>query len=693
MPMAWTRIRSVGRAVALAMAVLAAAGGCGGGTGGPSADGPAGGGAPPAAAPIDAATPAAVTPVTPISEAPTPALPTRASSSLALEVRATGPRAWVAHPDGDTVAALSTEDGRVEAEIAVGASPRAIAVATDGRIWASVQDPPRLAVVDPVSLQVVAWHALPAASQPFGVVAGEAGSVWVALAAAGEVRRVDAEGRTVARVAVGPDPRHLALTPDGARLLVSRFVTGSLPGESTAAVRTDAGAGAEVIVVSTDPARVERTVVLGHGDRVDTAESGRGIPNYLGAAAVSPDGRVAWVPSKQDNVARGRLRDGRELDFQSTVRAVSSRIDLQALAEDAERRIDHDNASVAAAAAWHPSARWLFVSLETSRQVAVVDATRGRERFRFETGLAPQALAVSPDGLRLFVQSFMSRTVAAYDLGPLAAGEDATPAPPLWSVRTVALEPLEATVLLGKQLFYDARDRRLSRDAYMSCASCHADGGHDGRVWDFTGFGEGLRNTPSLRGRRGAPGLLHWSANFDEVQDFETQIRRLAGGTGLMRDEDLATGSRAQPLGERKAGVSTDLDALAAYVASLRRFDPSPHRTQAGAPSPLAATGRALFEARGCAGCHGGPDVARDPAGRRHAIGTIRPSSGQRLGGPLDGLAAPTLRDAWATAPYLHDGSAATLADAIRAHRGLDLPDAEVEALARHVLEMEGVSP
>jgi cytochrome c peroxidase len=99
------------------------------------------------------------------------------------------------------------------------------------------------------------------------------------------------------------------------------------------------------------------------------------------------------------------------------------------------------------------------------------------------------------------------------------------------------------------------------------------------------------------------------------------------------------------------------------------------------------------YEARGCAGCHGGPDDARDPAGRRHAIGTIRPASGQRLGGPLDGVAAPTLRDAWATAPYLHDGSAATLSDAIRAHSGLALPDAEVEALARHVMEMEGGSP
>ena len=66
--------------------------------------------------------------------------------------------------------------------------------------------------------------------------------------------------------------------------------------------------------------------------------------------------------------------------------------------------------------------------------------------------------------------------------------------------------------LCSKKLFYDARDPRLSRDSYMSCASCHNDAGGDGRVWDMTGLGEGLRETVSLKGRGGmAQGFLHWS--------------------------------------------------------------------------------------------------------------------------------------------------------------------------------------
>src|SRR4029453_9789219 len=130
---------------------------------------------------------------------------------------------------------------------------------------------------------------------------------------------------------------------------------------------------------------------------------------------------------------------------------------------------------------------------------------------------------------------------------------------------------------------------RLARDRYMSCASCHNDGGSDGRVWDLTSLGEGLRNTIALRGRAAGQGFLPWSNNFDELQDFEGQIRTLSGGTGLMADADFNAGTRSQPLGDPKAGRSAALDALAAYVASLSAFDSSPYRTSSGALTAAAS--------------------------------------------------------------------------------------------------------
>jgi hypothetical protein len=206
----------------------------------------------------------------------------------------------------------------------------------------------------------------------------------------------------------------------------------------------------------------------------------------------------------------------------------------------------------------------------------------------------------------------------------------------------------------------------MSAEGYLSCATCHLDGGHDGRVWDFTGRGEGLRRTPMLSGRAGTgAGNVHWSANFDEIQDFEGDIRNRFGGTGFMDDDDFA--STADPLGLPKAGLSPELDALAAYLASLgsESLPRSPHRNQDGSLGSAAEAGRLTFNALGCASCHSGPMLTDSTvgAGTLHDVGTLRSTSGGRLGGPLPGIDTPSLLGVFAAGPYFHDGSAPTLDD------------------------------
>jgi mono/diheme cytochrome c family protein len=430
-----------------------------------------------------------------------------------------------------------------------------------------------------------------------------------------------------------------------------------------------------------------RTITLRHSDKPDFENQGRGIPNYLGAVAISPDGRSAWVPSKQDNVKRGGRRDGQPLDFQSTVRAISSRLVLPTDDEDYPARIDHDDSGVASAIVHDRLGIYLFVALETSREIAIVDAHGDQELFRVNAGRAPQGLALSRDGQTLYVNNFMDRTVGIFDLSTLLS-EGIANVPLVATLPMIATERLNAQVLQGKRLFYDAKDARLAVDRYLSCASCHNDGGHDGRVWDLTGFGEGLRNTISLRGRAGGQGFLHWSNNFDEVQDFEGQIRALAGGTGLMTNSQFNTGTRSQPLGDRKSGVSADLDALTAYVSSLSAFVPSPLRNADGSLTPSGQAGRALFESKNCGSCHGGTAFTNSASNNPQSIGTITADSGKRLGGTLAGIDIPTLRDVWATAPYLHLGSAPTLADAIRAHNNVTVTDTELANLVAYVRQI-----
>jgi cytochrome c peroxidase len=192
----------------------------------------------------------------------------------------------------------------------------------------------------------------------------------------------------------------------------------------------------------------------------------------------------------------------------------------------------------------------------------------------------------------------------------------------------------------------------MSTGNWLSCATCHLDGGADGRTW--AGFPDGPRNTPALFGAsRTLP--LHWSGNLDELQDTEHTIRDIQGGAGLI------DGQPSPALGAPNAGRSATLDALAAYLSTLAPT-PSPFSAADGEAAAAIQRGQYSFQRWGCAVCHGAPlytdrqlhlSSIGDPALERH------PTS------PLPRFDTPSLLGVWATAPYFHDGSAATLRDVL----------------------------
>ena len=179
---------------------------------------------------------------------------------------------------------------------------------------------------------------------------------------------------------------------------------------------------------------------------------------------------------------------------------------------------------------------------------------------------------------------------------------------------------------------------------------------------------------------------MHWTGNFDEVQDFENDIRNAFGGQGFLADADFDATS--VPLGPAKAGRSADLDALAKYVTSLDNFGGSPHRDETGGLTPAASDGGRLFGKLGCGSCHAG---AAFTDGTLHDVGTAGPDSGLGSGEPLVGFDTPTLLDVWRTAPYLRDGSAATLADVMATGHGgeRNLAEAERDALVAYLRSLE----
>ena len=239
--------------------------------------------------------------------------------------------------------------------------------------------------------------------------------------------------------------------------------------------------------------------------------------------------------------------------------------------------------------------------------------------------------------------------------------------------------PTPARIALGKRLF---ADKRLSVDGTVACASCHdprlsfADGEPTGK--GVTGKRLG-RHTPSLWNVAFSP-LLFWDGRASSLEDqvrfpvqhpdemgttLDDAAFRLAGDKGYGRAfaEAFPEDPRVSPRNIARA--------LAAYERTLisppTRFD-AWIAGKADALTEAEVRGFALFAGRGrCIACHSGF------AFTDHNFYDIGLPGGDRGRGKEIGLAiadhafkTPTLRELAWTAPYMHDGSLATLEDVVR---------------------------
>jgi hypothetical protein len=242
-------------------------------------------------------------------------------------------------------------------------------------------------------------------------------------------------------------------------------------------------------------------------------------------------------------------------------------------------------------------------------------STRFHVRARLDVQANPRRLALSGDGDTLVVSNHLDDSLTVIDAKKLRV------------VRHISLgAPAPDAARRGQILFNSAR---MTFQGQFSCASCHPDGGSDGLNWDLTRDGIGnFLNTRSLLGVKDtAP--FGWYGTSPTLADR-------AGGT-------LRTLHRHEPL-------KAELADLTAYLQTLKPPRPLPHR---GKDVGAIARGRTLFEEKAaCARCHQGRTYQD---GLTHDIGTGTAHD------PSAGIDTPSLRGVARTAPYLHDGRAATL--------------------------------
>jgi len=603
---------------------------------------------------------------------------------------------WAVNPDNDSVSRMDADAYTLLDEINLRTvtaidkplKPTSIAVDQRGQAWIVARDANVIVILDSQgNLQRVINTGY--GSRPQAVLISQDGSqAFVSVTGRGEndagngqlLRYSTDSFAETGRLELGKHPRAMALSGNGNRLFVAAFLSdlnygtiweiNSAQMSLTTEIKLQRDRGAAGLDAGTN--------------------DGPGVPNYIADLVISPDDQWLWYTAIKADTNRGLFfaqQTNLNLPFSpdSTVRSMLGRIDLGlnpprepefGNAVPLVSRVDVDNSDSPSSLAFSPLGNYVFVTLQGNDTLMAfndLDIRQGggevNSMWRAATGSAPQASLMDASSKRLWIKNLMSRDLSVIDLNPFISN-GSTPVDTA-TISTVQLERLAPDVLEGKKRFYFAGNdpagvNNMSSEGYISCASCHIDGSHDGRIWDFTQRGEGFRNTTDLRGRRGTGhGNVHWSANFDEIQDFVLDIVNHFGGQGFLSAEEQLNES----LGAPHSQLHLELDQLSAYVTSLDQdsIPQSPYRSSNGEMTAAAQAGEIVFNQNGCDNCHKPSNDFNDSelgtSPLLHDVGTIRTSSGQRLGSPLTGLDTPTLLGVWETQPYFHDGSAQTLED------------------------------
>jgi YVTN family beta-propeller protein len=582
---------------------------------------------------------------------------------------------WVVNPDAGSITSVDPDRLIKQVEIVTGGEPWSLAFSPDGATLYVVDRANGLLVVVDVA-NAARVTTVPVGPEPGAVALSSDGKrAYVTITAANRIAVVEtASHAVVAQIAVAPLPYALAVSHhvagqsqrnhQGEQLYVTHLLALPRPGGAEA---SDDGREGRITVIDSQTLSVTQNIVLPPDEH--------GFPNLLTSITLSRN--WAWIPHVR---AAPALPNG----LTTTLFAAVSTLDRVKGKEDSAAHLALNDEQVFGspvnnpiAAIPAPDGKTLYVVLAGSNLVEVVDITDPYRPLLVKflpAGQNPRGMAISADGRRGYVMSYLARTVTVLDLAHLA-----------WVAELpVTSETLDAAVLRGKILFNTAADPRLARTSWLACASCHPDSGSDSVTWIFP---DGPRQTPALW-NSGQTLPWHWSAALDEAQDVEDTIQTIQHGIGL------APGPDAPLLSLPNAGRSSDLDALAAFL--LHGIRPPVTST----PAPDSRRGRQLFVSLGCAACHGGKEWtssalpslpgALDPDGNGmvdavlHKVGTA--TLLDRRG--ATGFDAPSLLGVGLTAPYFHDGSMPTLEKLIRSGHPLPggsvpLPtDEEVQALA-----------
>ena len=427
------------------------------------------------------------------------------------------------------------------------------------------------------------------------------------------------------------EPRGVAISPDGQRAAVGYLSTGTIEMIDLAdqhgrhiALEAPSSTGVRISTRKIQRASINQSDSFNSG-----ADSGRGFARNAFAVQFIGHGLTVAAHQISTPIQGQSFRENTGSYGGGFNPPISHR--LAFLAGDEAQVGATIGVHQPQAMAWDARTDTLFVAGFGSDDVLVVDhASQADAKLAGQFALGTGSVC-GPNGT-VNVWCGLSRTVAKMTRKDNTA---------TFAVLGSALTKSRMSTLehRGAELFRTANDGRLSSRGALACASCHPEGRADGLSWRIE---KHELQTPLLNGKVLGTHPYKWDGgDKDLTTSLGSTMRRLGGG-GL---------------------PAADTKALAAFLEGM-----APVRTP-NRDLKQVARGKTMFESElGCNSCHSG---AAHTDQDKH----------QLTSGTLPDVDTPSLIGLANSAPYFHDGSAATL-QALLADNGLVHGMAETSSLS-----------
>jgi YVTN family beta-propeller protein len=598
-------------------------------------------------------------------------------SPLSLAISPDGGTLYVSDRTAGCVSILNATSGKKIRDITIPGQPNGLALSRDGkRLYVTQRKAGSIAVIDTAKATITA--SIPVGPWPVAIaLASKSNRLYSCNRGDHTVSVVDlSRGKEISRIPVVRDPAFAAVSNDESRIVVSNFmpadagtspdpaaVVSIIDAESmkpTATVKLPRGSTmARGVWISPDGKWAYASHLLGRFDLpVTQLEQGWVHTTALSIIDLDKSTRLATV--LLDDLTKGApdpwamigSKDGKTLWISHRGANEISAVNIGAI-----HQLLAGNIPPALAAIKDAQRDNIWVRIKKDkRQIAELaeDLTAmliARTLTRTSSGgKGPTGLALGPSGKKLYVANYYGASVGVLktDKGKLLA--------------TISMGPESKpdAARRGEMFFHDAT-RCYQR--WHSCASCHLDGGRtDGLVWDFLRDGiDNGKDVISLVYMQHTPPHNRLATRKNPWECMQTGIV----GSHFMDP------------------AKTEVDDLLAYVKSLRP-EPNPNLPKFAA---AAKRGKSLFEGKAdCARCHKGPWFTDQ---KTHNVGIASVNE------PDASYDTPSLIEAYRTAPYYHDGRAATMKDALTKHdpKGLHgrlsrLTPKEIDDLIAYVLSL-----